>query len=39
MTGKKLQKSTMKQESPFYFSYPHYEKAHNCNYIFLIGPY
>lgn len=39
MTGKQLQKSTMKLDSPFYFSHPHYEKAHNCNYIFLIGPY
>ena len=39
MTGKQLQKSTLKTGSPFHFSHPHFEKAHNCHYIFWIGNY
>ena len=39
MTGKQLQKSTLKTGSPFHFSHPHFEKAHNCHYIFWIGKY
>ena len=39
MTGKQLQKSTLKSSSPFHFSHPHFEKAHNCHYIFWIGNY